>query len=48
MNEVPNGYGHGLAVVYLRWLVVLILFYFPCAWFAEYKRRHKRWWLSYL
>jgi uncharacterized membrane protein len=48
MNQVPDGYGHGLAVVYLTWLVVVILLYFPCAWFAEYKRRHKRWWLSYL
>jgi uncharacterized membrane protein len=48
MNQVPDGYGHGLAVVYLTWLVVVILLYFPCAWFAEYKWRHKRWWLSYL
>jgi hypothetical protein len=28
MNEVPNGYGHGLAVVYLTWLLVVILLYF--------------------
>jgi uncharacterized membrane protein len=49
MNQVPDGYGHGLPVVYLTWLVVVILLYFPCAWFAEYKRRHKAWWwLSYL
>jgi uncharacterized membrane protein len=48
MNQVPDSYGHGLAVVYLTWLVVVILLYFPCAWFAEYKRRYKRWWLSYL
>jgi uncharacterized membrane protein len=49
MNEVPAAYGHGLLVVYLTWFVVLVLLYFPCAWFAEYKRRHKEWWwLSYL
>lgn len=48
MNEVPEGYGHGLPMVYLTWLVVIVVLYFPCAWFAEYKRRHKAWWLSYL
>jgi uncharacterized membrane protein len=48
MNQVPDGYGHGLPVVYLTWFVIVVLFYFPCAWFAEYKRRHKAWWLSYL
>jgi uncharacterized membrane protein len=49
MNQVPEGYGHGLPVVYLTWLVIVVLLCFPCAWFAEYKRRHKAWWwLSYL
>lgn len=48
MNEVPAGYGHGLPVVYVTWLVVLIALYFPCAWFAQYRREHKKWWLSYL
>lgn len=49
MNEVPAGYGHGPPVVYATWFVVVVLLYFPCAWFAEYKRRHKTWWwLSYL
>jgi uncharacterized membrane protein len=48
MNQVPDGYGHGLPVVYLTWFVIVVLLYFPCAWFAEYKRRHKAWWLSYL
>jgi uncharacterized membrane protein len=49
MNEVPDGYGHGLPVMYLTWFVVMVVLYFPCAWFGEYKRRHKAWWwLSYL
>ncbi|MFL6429622.1 MAG: DUF1624 domain-containing protein [Acidobacteriaceae bacterium] len=49
MNEVPAGYGHGLPAVYLTWFAVVVLLYFPCAWFAEYKRRHRAWWwLSYL
>ena len=48
MNQTPDGYGHGLPVVYFMWLAVMVLLYFPCAWFADYKRRHKAWWLSYL
>src|SRR5882757_4705737 len=48
MNETPAGYGHGLPLIYLTWFVVVVLLYFPCAWFAEYRRRHKAWWLSYL
>jgi uncharacterized membrane protein len=48
MNEVPDGYGHGLGMVYAMWIAVLVVLYFPCAWFAGYRRRHKaQWWLSY-
>ncbi len=48
MNEVPAGYGHGLGMVYAMWIVLLVVLYVPCAWFAEYRRRHKaQWWLSY-
>jgi uncharacterized membrane protein len=48
MNEVPAEYGHGLVTVYTMWIVVLAVLYFPCMWFAEYRRRHKaQWWLSY-
>ncbi len=48
MNEPPDGYGHGLPAVYLTWLLVIVVLYFPCAWFARYRREHKSWWLSYL
>jgi uncharacterized membrane protein len=48
MNETPAGYGHGLPLIYLTWAVLATALYFPCAWFAEYRRRHGRWWLSYL
>jgi uncharacterized membrane protein len=41
-------YGYGLPFVYLMWAVVVILLYPVCAWFAEYKRTHKQWWLHYL
>ena len=42
------GYGHGLAFLYLVWLLLNVALYFPCRWYAEYKRTHRRWWLSYL
>ena len=49
MNEVPDAYGHGLGMVYAMWVLLLVALYFPCAWFAEYRRRHRaQWWLSYL
>jgi uncharacterized membrane protein len=47
-EELP-GYGVDLWVVYLTWIAVVVILYFPCRWFAEYKRRHRDWtWLSYL
>jgi uncharacterized membrane protein len=48
MNRMPDGYGQGLPVIYLLWAVVLLVLYFPCAWFAAYRRGKKAWWLSYL
>ena len=42
------GFGEGLPVVYVTWLVVLALMYLPCRWFAGVKRRHRWAWLSYL
>jgi len=42
------GEGFGLAGVYLVWLVVVILLYPLCKWFADYKRDQPKWWLSYL
>ena len=48
MNEVPDGYGQGLPAMYLTWFAVIVVLYFPCAWFAQYRRTHRAWWLSYL
>lgn len=44
----PDDYGHGLPFVYLIWIVVIVILYFPCRWFAALKQRRKDWWLSYL
>jgi uncharacterized membrane protein len=42
------GYGHGLPFIYAVWIAMNVALYFPCRWYAEYKRAHRKWWLSYL
>ncbi|HZQ93230.1 MAG TPA: hypothetical protein VFA60_15665 [Terriglobales bacterium] len=37
-----------LASVDLLWLTALVILYFPCRWWAECKRTHRAWWVSYL
>jgi len=44
----PAGFGLSLPGVYAVWLVLVTVLYFPCRWFANYKRTHRQWWLSYL
>jgi uncharacterized membrane protein len=46
--KLPPGYGCSLPIVYLVWIGVVLLLYFPCRWYAEFKRRHRSVWLSYL
>jgi uncharacterized membrane protein len=46
-NSMPDGYGHGLPFIYLIWLTVLVILYFPCRWFMGVKQRRREWWLSY-
>jgi uncharacterized membrane protein len=42
LNYPPDGqpYGHGLAAVCAMWLAVVLLLYWPCAWFARVKSSH--------
>ncbi|UAY53543.1 DUF1624 domain-containing protein [Ferruginibacter albus] len=47
-NFRPNNFGYSLPVVYLIWLIVIFLLYFPCRKYNQYKSTHKHWWLSYL
>lgn len=44
----PADMGFNLLGVYLVWLLVIVILYFPCRWFSNYKKTHHQWWLSYL
>lgn len=44
----PPEYSPNLLRVVLVWFLVVVVLYFPCRWFANYRRGHKTWWLSYL
>lgn len=43
-----EGYGYGLGVVYGLWILVVLLLYPACRWFADLKRKRNDAWLSYL
>jgi uncharacterized membrane protein len=45
---LPDDMGFNLFGVYVVWLLVIFILYFPCRWYSNYKRTHQQWWLSYL
>jgi uncharacterized membrane protein len=47
-NFIDPTEGYSLAVVYLLWIGIVLALYPVCKWFSDYKRKHKKWWLSYL
>ncbi|WCT12235.1 DUF1624 domain-containing protein [Mucilaginibacter jinjuensis] len=46
--SIPKGWGFDLPVIYLIWIIIVAILYFPCRWFMKVKQRRKDWWLSYL
>lgn len=42
------GFGVSLWIVYLFWIAVVALLYFPCKWYGKYKRESRQWWLSFV
>ena len=44
----PTDFGYSLWTAYGVWLLVVILLYPVCRWFANVKGRRRDWWLSYL
>ncbi len=47
-RSTPPDFGFGLGGTYFISLLVVVMLYFPCSWYAELKRRRKEWWLGYL
>lgn len=48
-NGALSGYGYSLWVVYLVWIFVVAVLYYPSKKYMEYKIKHRtKWWLSYL
>ena len=47
-SAMPADYGYNLPRVYSLWIIMLIILYPICNWFANYKLKHKKWWLDYL
>jgi uncharacterized membrane protein len=45
---LPPGWGYSLPAVYGFWILVLVLMYPLCSWFAAVKARHRAVWLRYL
>lgn len=49
MQPELQGYGFGLWVVYLVWVILIIALYPICSWYNNYKSNNRdKWWLSYL
>jgi uncharacterized membrane protein len=44
----PSPFGYSLWTTYGVWLLVLVLLYPVCRWFAKVKSTRRDWWLSYL
>jgi uncharacterized membrane protein len=44
----PAGYTWNLGLLYLVWLLVVVILYFACRWYAEMKARRASPWMAYL
>ena len=47
-GHIPAGIGYPLWIVYVVWICIIVILYFPCKWYSRYKETHHQWWLSYL
>ena len=44
----PAQFGYSLGTVYLIWIALVAVLYYPCRWFNKIKQEHSHWWLKYL
>lgn len=47
-GQFPESYTPRLWLVYVSWIGIVLALYFPCAWYARYKRKHRYWWMTYI
>jgi hypothetical protein len=47
-KEWPATYSPSLLRTYAVWVLLIVLLYFPCRWYARYRAKSKAWWTSYL
>ena len=47
-GPAPDGYRWSLGQLYLVWLIVVVMLYFACRWYADLKERKKAPWMAYL
>jgi uncharacterized membrane protein len=47
-GRAPDGYGWGLGLLYLVWLIVVVLLYLACRWYADLKERKRSAWMAYI
>lgn len=47
-QDWPTDYSPNLLRAYLVWVMLIILLYFPCRWYSNYKSKNKVWWVTYL
>ena len=48
LSLYPAGYGYNLPQVYLIWIAVVALMYYPCLYLARLKNSRGYWWFAYL
>jgi uncharacterized membrane protein len=48
LGPPPEGWALDLPGIYAAWVVMVVILYIPCRWFAAVKARHRGGWLSYL
>jgi len=46
--DPPDGYAWSLPLLYMVWAIAIMILYFACRWFSDFKARRNDWWLKYV
>jgi uncharacterized membrane protein len=47
-SNLPPGYTPSLLRLYVVWALVVLILYFPCRWYTNYKLTHRNWLTTYV